>query len=733
MPARTSSSQKFGLLIFSFILAAVLATAQQPPPRPTIGLALSGGGARGLAHIGVLQWMEENRIPVDFVAGTSMGGLIGAMYASGMSPAEMQQFVEHVNWDEALLSEPSYPQLSFRRKEDRRGYEVAVPLGLKHGLSGPNGFSSGQGVGLLFDRVAFPYSSISNFDDLPIPFRCVATDMLEGTPEVLKDGSLAQALRATMAIPGVFTPVELNGKVLADGGLVNNIPTEVARRMKSDVVIAVDVSTPLGGKVVLQSFSGVLDQSISLMTIANDRRDLSEADVIVAPDLGAYTRTDYYSAGALIHLGYEGAAKKAAVLRTFALPEAEWRQYLVAREARKRAPEKNPETVEVVGVSDTEKQRLEKKLERSLRSGLDTPKLETKLTRITGEGRFDALDYEGFVQNGVPGLLVHAHEKTYGPPFVDLAVNVNGSGVGQFDFAAGARITFMDVRGRGEWRNDILLGSSDLAATEFYQPLGESHFFVAPYAFFSKVARNAFSNDQRVALFHDERGGGGADIGYNTGRRSELRLGYQIFNGDLRALIGAAGLPTIRGDSGEVRLRYIFDGQDSPTVPSRGLRVVTNLSHVFNSPGTTHSINQLEVQSSTFAPVGTKTSIFVNASFGTTFNRDAGPFQLFSLGGPFRLGAYTQDEFLGDHYGYMSLGFRRELYRLPALVGKKIYWAGWYEAGSAFNNPSSFVVHGSVNLGVIAETIVGPLALGGSVSPTGRTKVNFSIGRLFQF
>jgi NTE family protein len=168
-------------------------------------------------------------------------------------------------------------------------------------------------------------------------------------------------------------------------------------------------------------------------------------------------------------------------------------------------------------------------------------------------------------------------------------------------------------------------------------------------------------------------------------------------------------------------------------VPSRGLRVMANLSHVFNSPGTTQSINQLEVQSSTFVPVGAKSSIFVNASFGTTFNQDAGPFQLYALGGPFRLGAYTQGEFLGDHYGYMALGFRRELYRLPALVGKKIYWAGSYEAGSAFNNPSSFVVRGSINLGLIAETIVGPVALGGSVSPTGQTKVNFSIGRLFQF
>src|ERR1700726_2646851 len=177
--------------------------------RPRIGLALSGGGALGLAEIGVIQWMEENHIPVDRIAGTSMGGIIGAMYATGMSPTEIQTFAEAINWDEAFRPEPVYTQLSYRRKQDRRDFLIDAPLGLKHGLSGPNGYNSGQGVGLLLDRIAFPESGVS-FDDLPIPFRCVATDMLSGEGVVLSEGPLAQAVRASMAIPGVFTPVEIN-------------------------------------------------------------------------------------------------------------------------------------------------------------------------------------------------------------------------------------------------------------------------------------------------------------------------------------------------------------------------------------------------------------------------------------------------------------------------------------------------------------------------------------------
>ncbi|HUJ96255.1 MAG TPA: patatin-like phospholipase family protein [Terriglobales bacterium] len=723
----------YKVLIFLFVQLLTLASAQdQPSPRRKIGVALSGGGARGLAHIGVLQWMYENRIPVDYLAGTSMGGLVGAMYATGMSPEEMNDFVAHIDWDEALLSEPSYSELSFRRKEDRDDYEVGIPLGLKHGLSGPNGFTPGQGVGLILDRLSFPYSTISSFDDLPTPFRCVATDMLTGHAVILKDGSLAQALRATMSVPGIFTPVELNGKILADGGLVDNIPTDVVRDMHPDVVIAVNIGTPLAGREALESLSGLLVQTISVMTIAAERRGLSLADQVVSPDLGTYTAIDYGKFREIIRLGYEGAAKNADALRPFALSEADWQQYLADRASRRRTPEKQAEFVKVTGAGPDE-HRLKKQVEKATQGQLNLPHLETKLTRIIGEGRFDALDYEGFAQRGVPGLLIKAHEKTYGPPFLDLALNVEGSGVGAFDFSAGGRITFMDVRGRGEWRNDLLLGSSDLAATEYYQPIAGSHFFVAPYAFFSKAARNAFIGNVRTAVYHDERGGGGFDIGYNTGRRSELRVGYEIFNGDLAPLIGDAGLPTINGDSGELRLRYTFAGQDSPTIPSKGVRLVLNLSHVFNSPGTTSYIDQAELQSTTFVPVSPKTSIFLAASGGTTFRRDAGPFQVFNLGGPFQLGAYSTDQFLGNHFGYLSLGFRRELYKLPSLVGKKIYWGGWYEAGSAFNSPSSVQVLGSINLGIIADTIVGPIALGGAVSPTGQTKVNFSIGRLFQF
>jgi NTE family protein len=473
------------------------------------------------------------------------------------------------------------------------------------------------------------------------------------------------------------------------------------------------------------------------MITQNERRSLALADVKVSVDMKGFSVDDYSRVKELIPLGYKAAAANSAQLLRYAIHDpAEWQRYLDERAARMRPPIQKVETIEVTGADPDSNGRIESRLRKNLPGTLDLPKLETQLNRIAGEGQFDLLGYEGFVQNGVPALRVTAHEKSYGPPFVDLAVNIEGSGVAAFDVSAGARVTFMDVAHHGgEWRNDALFGSNNLAASEFYQPLGQSPIFVAPYVFASKFARNSFSGMTRVAVFGDERAGGGFDIGYNSGRRSELRVGYELFAAKLDPLIGETGLPIVHGSTGEFRARYVWDGQDSPTMSSTGTRLVATLSRALQSPGAPNPVDQMEVQTSNFFAIGPKTSLVINASGGTTFRGAAGPFQVFTLGGPFRLGAYLSDEFLGNHYAYSLFGFRRELYRLPQFVGKKIYWGSWYEAGTAFGtsafNTGPVVVRGTFSLGLLADTIVGPIGLAGSVSPTGQSRVNFSVGRVF--
>ena len=732
------------LLIPVFVMPAIVLSqdfefsprSAAPESRPVVGLALSGGGALGITQIGVIKWMEENHIAVDRIAGTSMGSIIGSMYATGMSPAEIQAFAKKINWDQVFLPEPGYEDLSYRRKQDRRDFLVSAPLGLRNGLKGPNGLNSGRAAGLLLDRIAFSNLNIRNFDDLPIPFRCVATDMQSGEAVVLDDGYLADAVRASMAIPGVFTPVELNGRILADGGMVQNIPVETVRGMGADAVIAVELHYPPGDVGQLSTLVGVLSRALDVMISQNERRSLALAQAKVRIEMNGFGVTDYERVDELVQLGYRAAQNHSAELLPFAITDpAEWQRYLDERNRRRHTASK-PEKIVVTGAAPPTNRRIQRQLERRVPPPIELPVLEKQLTRIAGEGQFDRLGYEGFTQDGVPALRVTAHEKTYGPPFIDLAVNVEGSGVAAFDFSAGTRITFMDLLHRGgEWRSDLLFGSSNLAATEYYQPLWQSPFFVAPYLFASKYARNSFSGLTRIAVFGDERAGGGFDLGFNSGRRSEFRLGYELFEGKLAPLIGSTGLPIVHGSTGQVRARFVWDGQDSPSVPSRGTRLVASLSRVLQSPALAKSITQLEVQSSNLVPFSEKTSLFVSLSGGTSFRGAAGPFQVFSLGGPFRLGAYLPDQFLGNHYAYASLGFRRELYRMPQLVGNKIYWGGWYEAGSAFgtraNDAGPVVVRGTFNLGFIADTIVGPIALAGSVSPTGQSRVNFSIGRVF--
>jgi len=725
------------LLVFSLGLNAFAFQAIAAEPkmqRPKIALVLSGGGARGLAHIGVIEWLEEHRIPVDIVTGTSMGGLIAGMYAVGMTPAEAHHFIATVDWDTSLLPEPSYDQLAFRRKEDRRAYQLGIALGLKGGLSGPAGFNPGHGIGLLFERATYGYSAMKSFDDLPIPFRCVATDLETGNPVVLHDGSLAEALRATMAVPGVFTPVELGDKILADGGMVDNIPSDIALAMGAQIVIVDDVASQLGSRSDLKTLGGVIDQALDIATLENERRGLKLANVVVTPDLRKYSAADFYNSEQIIRGGYEGAEKSMDALLPYALPEDQWQEHLRERYARKRIVPATVTKVEVAGVSGNEQEHLQDELKKYVGKPLDVAHLETDLTRATGEGRFDLLGYEATPAAEGTGLKIYAHEKTYGPPLVDLALNVQGSGTGDFDFSAGVRLTMLDVRRHGgEWRSDVVLGGTNFLATELYQPLGTSHFFLAPRAFFLKQSRADFIGSHEAAEFHDRRMGAGFDVGYNSGRRSEVRVGYEYFNGVLSTIIGqpSTNLQGISGGNGLLRARFVFDGQDNPNIPSRGMRLTAEVDHVIESPGV-HSFQQLKLGGSQFIPVSSKGSIFGTASFGTSFSSTAGFFQKFSLGGPFRLGAYRRDEFLDNNFAYTSVGYRYELFRLPVLIGKKVYAVAGFESGTTFagfSGPVQF--HNSITIGTLAETILGPVQLAGSVSTTGRTKVNFSIGRLF--
>lgn len=392
-----SSRASFVWFLAFIVFVTTFAFPQEPMPAPKrppkIGLVLEGGGALGLAHIGVLQWLEEHRIPVAYVAGTSMGGLVGGFYAAGNSPAEIRELVQAIDWNEVLRGQVPFRDLSYRRKQDAIEYPNSLEFGIKKGIQFPEGFNSGLQVGLLLDRISLPYSEMKSFNDLPTPFACVATDLVSAKRHVFRDGSLAQALRATMSLPGIFSPVRTSDSIFVDGGLLDNLPVDVAKDMGADLVIAVQLQNRDLKPTDLLSSIGVLSQSISVVVAANELASMERADILISVPLTEYTAMDYAKENALMQKGYEAAASKETVLSAFSVDEASWQDYLAQRhERRKETPA--PQFVDVTGVPQ---QKLAKEIEHRLSADLgkpvDSATLDRQLTLLAGTGRFSRLSY----------------------------------------------------------------------------------------------------------------------------------------------------------------------------------------------------------------------------------------------------------------------------------------------------------------------------------------------------
>ena len=723
----------FALVLVTAFSDGVAGQEQPATPRPKIGLVLSGGGARGMAHIGVLEWLEEHRIPVDYVAGTSMGGLIGGTYAMGMTPAEIRGFATSLDWDMLLRNGPAYQELSFRRKEDRRSAPSPIELGARGGLRTPIGINSGNYIGLVLDRLSLPYSTVRDFDELPIPFRCVATDMVAAQQLVLKDGSLAEALRATMAIPGLFGPVETEDKkILADGGLLNNIPADVGRAMGADIIIVVNIGTPLGTGEDLESFAGMLSQVIGVMTIESDRRNLKLADVVITPDLGRYTLLDFNAASTIADLGYQGAAKQAVVLNRFALDESSWREHLAQRYARKRSAFPVPTQIVVAGIDGRQAAEIRDDLRGALNQPISPNRLEHKLNEIRGGGRYESLGYDISLLDKEPRLRVRVREKSYGPPLITPVLLINSDGAADLEVSAGFRLTSFDLwADDSELRTDVLVGSNNLVGAEYFRPVANSQFFVAPRAYYSSRRVNLYQGGDRAAEYLVRTGSAAVDLGYIFNQRTQLRTGFELARADARVDIGDPLLPRVQGVFSNVSTRFVYEGQDNATVPTHGWRMTANAYWYFKSPGAAQGFPQAEVTTSYFAPLGNRGTLVGYGAGGTSFHKTPGPIQQFTLGGPFRLSAYSRDEFRGNDYFLLGAGYLYHLTNLPRILGTRVYLGGWYEGGSAFLRRSELNFRSDIAGGVILETGLGPMTLGGAWGEGGRSKVFFSFGRLF--
>ncbi len=352
----------------------------------TVGIALEGGGALGLAHIGVLRWFEQHHIPIDYLSGNSMGGLGGRLVCNWPQSRQIERTVKKMDWPLLLGGATPYEDLSFRRKEDAREVQSTLAIGFKKGASLPSGLNAGHQISLLIDRETLPYSDVKSFDDLPIPFRCVATDLVSGKAHVFSTGPIGLAMRSTMSLPAIFAPVRDGDNLYVDGELVDNLPTDLARSMGPDIVIAIHLQVSPTTADDIQSLFGVLGRSIQISSAASEVRGMEAADIVVKVDVQKFTALDFNQADALIQKGMEAAEEKSKVLQPYALDQAEWDEYVARRDARKRGPVGAPQFIKVEGSTPRVNKKIETLLEPMVNKPIDTVKLDKNLTLLTGVG-----------------------------------------------------------------------------------------------------------------------------------------------------------------------------------------------------------------------------------------------------------------------------------------------------------------------------------------------------------
>ena len=722
-------------LICCFLVAGQNTENETPKQRKKIGLTLGGGGALGIAHVGVIEWLEEHRIPIDYISGASMGALVGGVYATGYDAEELKALVRRVEWNKILRGAPEYRNLQYRRKEDRRAFPNSLEFGLRKGISTPSGISSGRGLVLLLNQLFLNVPASRDFDELPTPFRCVATDLISGNRVEFDRGSLAEALRASSAVPGYFVPVVRDKQVLVDGGMVDNLPVDSVLKMGADVVIASVLPLAKLTPDQVIGLGGVAGRAVSISILQNEKYSMAKATHLVQPPISEYSSTDYDKEEELMLAGYESAAARQAELLPYALNETDWAAFVKKRRDARYMKAPSFKTVEVSGGSEAARKRLDREISRELQHNVATPaRIELVLAREFGNMRYNWIAYNLSQVDGKDQLQVHLTEKRFAPPFLFFSPEIRGEDAGRTTLTLNSRAVVLDFTHPGtELRLDLSVGSRTLLGAEYYRRVGYRGFFVAPRTSYSRTSTNYYADGFRAGELDIARGGVGLDVGYTTARFLEVRAGYDY--GRMSA-ISRIGVPVAPENSGQFRsasLRVGFEGQDSAQVPSRGLRGIANLSYYLRAPMTSHAFPLASLDGSYFHPVVKRDRVFAMFGGGSSFGtRLPLPLQ-FTLGGPLRLGAFGIGQFRSDRMGYLTTGYLKRIGQLPTIFGGDLYLGGWVEGGMYQDGPAGYFKQ-SATTAFVAETPFGPIYAGWSLGRTDgkfKGKFSFLFGRFF--
>jgi NTE family protein len=727
--------------------------------RPRICLVLSGGGARGIAHVGVLKVLEELKIPIDCIAGTSMGAVVGGLYASGMSAHDVETTMRSLDWQEAFRDAPPRRDLAFRRKQDDRNFLVRLPLGLKHAqILLPKGLIQGQKLQETLRQLTLPFDNTSDFDKLPTKFRAVATDLVTGDAVLLDKGDLAIAMRASISAPGVFAPVEYQGRLLVDGGLAENLPINVAREMNADILIVSDVSFPLQDRAQLDSALSISNQMLAILVRKDSDRQLKTLgtqDILIEPVLGRATSTDFSLGVNTIVQGEQAARRVMDKLAALRVDDETYGKYLARRAAR--GPGLPP--IQFVRV-DKQSKRYEKTIVAEMQplvgKPLDPDQVGARITELYGLGNFETLDYSLAKQAATAatagtgegssagdadetGLEIHARRKSWGPNYVRFGLNLQDDFQGSSHYNAAARFLMTEINDFGaELLTDVQIGYDPKVVSEFYQPLDPLRtWFVAPSARIEVRDLPIYTNNEEVADFRDREAEADLDVGRNLGNWGEIRAGIHRTNGLTRVRFGDPTLVENQYNDGELFFKFSYDRLDNVHFPREGSTFSIQWDADRTDLGSDFVRDRVSADWLVAQSRGRNTLLWWSSA-GTTLDgsvkRTALP-EFYSLGGFFNLSGLAQTSLIGPNYAITRAIYFRKIgrggegfFEFPAYIGMSL------EVGNTWNQRRD-IGFGSArkdgSIFVAFDTFLGPLYLGSGYDTRGNSAYYLFLGRTF--
>jgi NTE family protein len=708
--------------------------------RPSVGLVLSGGGARGGAHIGVLKALEELRIPVDQVAGTSIGAVVGGFYVSGMSVPDLENLVASLEWENAFLNSTPRRLRSFRRKRDDDLFLVDQKPGLNNGeFELPRGLVQGQVIDLIISRETLLASRVQDFDDLTIPFRAVAGDIATGEAVVLGSGSLARSIRASMSIPAVLSPIDIDGRLLVDGGIAMNLPVDVAREMGAEVVIAVDISSDLLAQETLRSVLDVTEQLTNLLTrrgTLEQRAKLTPQDLLVIPefqeDLGS---TSFARMSEAVQAGYDAVMRRRTEFERLSLSEGAYAEHLAARTDPRMRELPVVEFVRLENNAAIANSVIEARLG-EIESGepLDVDAVERAMNTVYGLDYYQNVRY-GLIRDGDRmGLDVELDERSWGPNYLQLGMEYSSSPGSDvlFGLAASYLRTAINPLG-GEWRATIVVGDEPALIADLHQPFGPKGFyFYAPSLNIESNQFNVFVGDERVTEADLRE----ATLEFAVGRElptwGEYRFGVRAAKGSFNLRVGD---PTFINEEdfqrGEFFGRFSVDTMDSASFPREGSVGSIEWRASRQRPLSADADFDQLLISGLRAKTWGRHTLLGSLRYDATISGEASDSRLFRMGGFFDISGINRNQLSGQHAARLGASYYRrigDLALFPAFAGFSVELGNtWQSRGDI--SVSDSVLGGSFWGGV--STPVGPIYVGYGRAEGGEDAFYVTLGRVF--